>query len=128
MTRQSNSGDARTAQVSAKAVVMDVRHFPSGLPYRQVGDTRIIAKTNAMADRLAGMFETFDQGLEEKPVTSCDEFLDECCEIQQRLERIERILRNGLPHDDKNVEHTIGHAHAETELVLEAIKTDWWRQ
>lgn len=47
-------------------------------------------------------------------------------DIHQRLKRIERILRNGLPHNDKDVAGTIAHAHAEIELALEAIDTDGW--
>ena len=43
-----------------------------------------------------------------------------------RLKRIESILRNGLPHDDKDVVSTITHAHAEIELLLESIDEDWW--
>jgi len=42
------------------------------------------------------------------------------------LKRIEAILRNGLPHSDKNVAGTIAHAHAEVELLLESIDQDWW--
>ncbi len=42
------------------------------------------------------------------------------------LKRIEAILRNGLPHKDKNIAGTISHAHAEVELLLESIDKDWW--
>ncbi len=45
-----------------------------------------------------------------------------------RLKRIESILRNGLPHEDKDVAGTIAHAHAEIELLLESIDEDWWMQ
>jgi hypothetical protein len=48
--------------------------------------------------------------------------------ILNRLVRIERILRNGLPHDDKDIAGTIAHAHAEIELALEAIDVDGWQQ
>ena len=43
-----------------------------------------------------------------------------------RLKRIESILRNGLPHSDKDVAETIAHAHSEIELLLESIDEDWW--
>ena len=42
------------------------------------------------------------------------------------LRRIETILRNGLPHSDKDIAGTIAHAHAEIELLLESIDPDWW--
>ena len=42
------------------------------------------------------------------------------------LKRIEAILRNGLPHSDRDVAGTIAHAHAEVELLLESIDEDWW--
>ena len=42
------------------------------------------------------------------------------------LKCIEAILRNGLPRNDKDVAHTIAHAHAEVELLLESISPDWW--
>ena len=38
-----------------------------------------------------------------------------------RLKRIEAILRNGLPHNDKDVAGTIAHSHTEVELLLESI-------
>ena len=44
------------------------------------------------------------------------------------LKRIEAILRNGLPHNDKDIVGTIAHAHAEIELLLESIDEDWWMQ
>ncbi len=47
-------------------------------------------------------------------------------DIHQCLKRIERILRNGLPHNDKDIAHTIAHAHAEIEQALEAINTEGW--
>ncbi len=46
----------------------------------------------------------------------------------EHLKRIESILRNGLPHDDKDVAGTIAHAHSEIELLLESIDEDWWMQ
>ena len=49
-------------------------------------------------------------------------------DIYQRLTHIERILRNGLPHNDKDVADTIAHAHAEIELALETIDTNGWPQ
>ena len=42
------------------------------------------------------------------------------------MRRIEAILRNGLPHSDKNVTETIEHAHSEVEKALEDISPDWW--
>lgn len=42
------------------------------------------------------------------------------------LKRIEAILRNGLPHNDKDTAGTIAHAHAEVELLLESIDSDRW--
>ncbi len=45
-----------------------------------------------------------------------------------RLKRIEAILRNGLPHSDKDIAGTIAHAHSEIELLLEFIDPDWWLQ
>ncbi len=46
----------------------------------------------------------------------------------RKLKRIESILRNGLPRNDKDVAGTIAHAHSEMELLLEAIDKDWWMQ
>ncbi len=43
-----------------------------------------------------------------------------------QLKRIEGILRNGLPTDDKAEESTIKHAHSEIESLLESINPDWW--
>ncbi len=43
-----------------------------------------------------------------------------------RLKRIEEILRNGLPHSDKDIAETIAHAHSEIELLLESIDENWW--
>jgi len=43
------------------------------------------------------------------------------------LRRIESILRNGLPTDDKAEASTITHAHSEVEKALEDISPDWWR-
>ncbi len=43
------------------------------------------------------------------------------------LRRIESILRNGLPSDDKAEASTITHAHSEVEKALEDISPDWWR-
>ena len=106
----------------------DSRLFPSGMRFPQIGDTRIIANTDHMADWLAGMFDTFEQEREKEPVTPYDELPDKSCEMQQRLVRIERILRNGLPHDDKDIAGTIAHAHAETELALKMIHMDGWQQ
>ena len=44
----------------------------------------------------------------------------------ESLKRIEAILRNGLPNNDKNIAGTISHAHAEVELLLDSIDADWW--
>ncbi len=44
------------------------------------------------------------------------------------LKRIEAILRNGLPHSNKDIAGTIAHAHSEIELLLESIDEDWWMQ
>ena len=44
----------------------------------------------------------------------------------KRLKRIESILRNGLPTEDKSEVSTIAHAHSEIELLLESIDEDWW--
>ncbi len=41
-----------------------------------------------------------------------------------RLKCIEAILRNGLPHSNKDVAETIASAHAEVELLLESIGPD----
>ena len=41
------------------------------------------------------------------------------------LRCIEAILRNGLPHSNKDVAGTIAHAHAEVELLLESIDAEW---
>ena len=43
-----------------------------------------------------------------------------------RLKRIESILRNGLPTDDKAEASTITHAHSEAEKALEDIFPGWW--
>ena len=42
------------------------------------------------------------------------------------LKRIESILRNGLPTDDKSEVITIAHAHSEIELLLESVDENWW--
>ena len=42
------------------------------------------------------------------------------------LRRIESILRNGLPTNDKAEASTITHAHSEVEKALEDISPDWW--
>ncbi len=42
------------------------------------------------------------------------------------LKRIEAILRNGLPTDDKAEANTITNAHSEIEKLLESINPDWW--
>lgn len=44
------------------------------------------------------------------------------------LRRIESILRNGLPTNDKAESSTITHAHSEVERALEDISPDWWMQ
>jgi len=44
------------------------------------------------------------------------------------LTRIEPILRNGLPTDDKDEASTIAHAHREVELLLESLGSDGWVQ
>ena len=44
------------------------------------------------------------------------------------LRRIESILRNGLPTNDKAEASTIAHAHSEVEKALEDISHDWWMQ
>ena len=46
--------------------------------------------------------------------------------IFSRLKRIESILRNGLPTEDKAEASAIAHAHSEIELLLESIDEDWW--
>ena len=104
---------------------MNIRHFPTGMPYREVGETRIFAKDDATADFLAGMFETFEQ-MPHNLVVSGDEVIDN--ESERWLRCIERILRNGLPHDDKDVAGTIAHAHAITEQALEVIHPNWRTQ
>ncbi len=43
-----------------------------------------------------------------------------------RLRRIETILRNSLPTDDKDEANTITHAHTEVERALEDIDSNWW--
>lgn len=40
--------------------------------------------------------------------------------------RIESILRNGLPTEDKAKADTITHARSEIELLLESSDEDWW--
>ncbi len=45
-----------------------------------------------------------------------------------QLRRIETILRNGLPHSDKDIAGTIAHAHSEIELLLESIDEERWLQ
>ncbi len=105
---------------------MDIRHFPTGMPYREVGDTRIIARDDTTANFLAGMFETFEW-LPGKDIDNGGNVDDQqTADILQRLIRIDQILRNGLPHDDKDVAGTIAHAHAVTEQALEVIDPDWW--
>lgn len=47
----------------------------------------------------------------------------EYCETTYaRLVEIERILRNGLPVDDRAEAGTIAHAHAEVERLLEDLR------
>ena len=45
-----------------------------------------------------------------------------------RLKRIESILRNALPTDDKAEANTITHAHSEVENALEDIDPERWGQ
>ena len=113
---------------------MTIRHFPTGLPYREVGETRIIAKDDEMANFLAGMFESIEQTPHDL-ATSCPEVPDDSREATTReftvpeinwLKRIEAILRNGLPTSDKGSAETIAHAHSEIELLLESVDPDWW--
>ena len=107
---------------------MTVLHFPTGKAYREVGDTRIIARDDTTANFLAGMFKTFER-LPGKDIDNGGNVDDQqTADTLQRLICIERILRNGLPHDDKDVAGTIVHAHAVTEQALEAIDPDWWRK
>ncbi len=40
--------------------------------------------------------------------------------------RIESILRNGLPTDDKIEASTITQAHSEIEKLLESSDENWW--
>ena len=47
-------------------------------------------------------------------------------DLLEYLKRIESILRNGLPTDDKAEASTITRAHSEIEPLLESIKPDWW--
>ena len=42
------------------------------------------------------------------------------------LRRIESILRNGLPTDDKAEANTITQAHFEVEKALDDMFPDWW--
>ena len=112
----------------------DVLHFPTGMRYRQVGKTNILARDDQMADCLAGAVETFDQTLQLWDAKSCSEVADDLHETTAQdftvteinwLKRIESILRNGLPTSDKGAAKTIGHAHSEIELLLESIDPDW---
>ena len=105
---------------------MSIRHFPTGMPYREVGEARIIAKDDKMVDFLAGIFETFEQSSHKVPTLG--HFNGGSDESEQWFRRIERILRNGLPHDDKDVAGTIAHAYAITEQALEAINPNWRTQ
>ena len=96
---------------------MSIRHFPTGLPYREVGETRIFAKDDATVNFLGGMFETFEQNpaadyprttetsshVNEDLAKSCPEVAEDFCEtITQEftvteinwLKRIEAMLRN----------------------------------
>jgi len=51
----------------------------------------------------------------------------ECTDVAfDWLRRIESILRNGLPTNDKAEASTITHAHSEVEKALEDISPDWW--
>ena len=105
---------------------MAILHFPTGKAYREVGDTKIIARDDTTADFLAGMFETFER-LPGNILGNGGNVDDQqTADMLERLIRIERILRNGLPHDDKDVAGTIAHAHVVTEQALEAIDPDWW--
>ena len=52
--------------------------------------------------------------------------LTSCGDLLVRLKRIESILRNGLPTDDKAEASTITHAHSEFQSSLESINPDWW--
>jgi hypothetical protein len=47
-------------------------------------------------------------------------------DLLAHLKRIEAILRNGLPTDDKVEASTITQAHSEIEKLLESIYEDWW--
>ncbi len=69
--------------------------------------------------------------VEPLPVTSTaivvtNDSLTSLDDLVSWLKRIESILRNGLPTDDKAEASTITHAHSEIELLLESINPDWW--
>ncbi len=73
------------------------------------------------------------QAASQDGVTETDSYVDDNVQIGELtdtafnwLKRIESILRNGLPHDDKDVAGTIAHAHAMTEQALESNDRDWW--
>ena len=87
----------------------NVLHFPTGMRYREVGITRIIAKDNELADFLADTFEAFDRTVVESDAYKREEFV--VTEINW-LKQIEAIPRNELP--------------TEIEPLLEYIDLDWW--
>ena len=104
----------------------DVLHFPTGLPCRAVGKTRIYGGNKACVDWLDETFSNFESealGAELSIETTTREFT--VTEINW-LKRIEAILRNGLPASNKGAAETIGYAHSEIELLLESINEDWW--
>ena len=113
---------------------MNILHFPTGMPYREVGDTKIIARDDSMADFLAGIFKNIERHPEKNSSHDVTNFQDISLDDQQtanildQLIRIERILRNDLPHNDKDVAGTIAHAHAEIELALEVIDAEGWQR
>jgi len=112
----------------------DVLHFPTGLPYRVIGETKIYGRNKKSVDWLEKTFSSFERELpaEEKfdsdiANLSIETHIRKLTDTEINwLKRIEAILRNGLPTSDKATAETIGHAHSEIEWPLESINEDWW--
>ena len=50
---------------------------------------------------------------------------ESCCATFVRIQAIESLLRNSLPHDDPDIANPIAGAHALTERLLEDMLEGW---
>lgn len=91
---------------------------PEWTPFKSFSDIRQAVSEAIAADQIA---VNTPEVLDVPPQSQ--EFTDV---VVNWLRRIEAILRNGLPHSDKDVAGTITHAHAEVEQALESIGPERW--